>query len=144
MNDVETGASLMRLPAITMSPLDQAEQQRPIVMVLGMHRSGTSLCSHILSALGIDMTDSAPGPGLEAPGEDNPKGHWERWEVVGFHDRILHMFNQGFYSPLHDFALPIAWWADPRVADVRRDIAAFLKRRMGDAPFGSRIRGRSV
>ena len=36
--------------------------RRPIVMVLGMHRSGTSLCSHVLSALGLDMTDHGVGP----------------------------------------------------------------------------------
>ena len=28
-------------------------QAQPIVMVLGMHRSGTSLCSHVLSVLGV-------------------------------------------------------------------------------------------
>ena len=43
--------------------------RRPIVMVLGMHRSGTSLCSHVLSALGLDMTDHVAGPGLDTPGE---------------------------------------------------------------------------
>ena len=34
-----------------------AGQRRRIVVVLGMHRSGTSLCAHILSAMGIDMAD---------------------------------------------------------------------------------------
>jgi hypothetical protein len=32
--------------------------------------------------------------------------------------------------------LPVAWWADPRVAEVRREIAGFLERRMGNAYFG--------
>jgi hypothetical protein len=110
--------------------------RRPIVMVLGMHRSGTSLCSHVLSALGLDMTDRVPGPGLESPGEDNPLGHWERWEIVEFHDRILRFFNREFYNQAHDFALPVAWWAQPEVAQVRREIIAFLERRMGSGYFG--------
>jgi hypothetical protein len=38
-------------------------QRRPIVMVLGMHRSGTSLCSHMLSALGVNMA----GLGAQEP-----------------------------------------------------------------------------
>ncbi|HYU14330.1 MAG TPA: hypothetical protein VEK82_17260, partial [Stellaceae bacterium] len=105
-------------------------------MVLGMHRSGTSLCSHVLSALGLDMTDNMAAPGHDGPGKDNPLGHWERWEIVEFHDRILGLYNQGFFSPLHDFALPVAWWADPRVAEVRREITAFLERRMGNGYFG--------
>ena len=43
--------------------ISSAVERRPIVLVLGMHRSGTSLCSHILSALGLDMADTIPGPG---------------------------------------------------------------------------------
>ena len=37
--------------------ISSAVQRRPIVLVLGIHRSGISLCSHILSALGVDMAD---------------------------------------------------------------------------------------
>src|SRR5829696_1165404 len=105
-------------------------QRRPIVLVLGMHRSGTSLCAHVLSALGIDMSDDIRAQ------PSNAKGHWERAEIVGFHDRILEHFNRGFYTPHHDFSLPVAWWADPRVGDVRREIVAFLGERIGEAPFG--------
>src|ERR1700751_5618823 len=120
-----------RIPAIS-----SAVQRRPIVLVLGMHRSGTSLCSHILSALGVDMADKIPGPGNTSPAPDNPRGHWERWEIVEFHDRILGLFNRDYSGRFHDFALPVAWWADPRVAEIRREIVAFLEERMGDGYFG--------
>src|SRR5437868_15458263 len=93
-----------------------ASQGRPIVLVLGMHRSGTSLCSHVLSALGVEMSDKIPGPGLKEPSPDNAGGHWERWEIVEFHDRILDSFNRPYLSLTHDFSLPIAWCADPGVA----------------------------
>ena len=111
-------------------------QRRPIVLVLGMHRSGTSLCSHLLSALGVDMADQIPGPRATVPTRDNPQGHWERWEIVEFHDRILGLFNRDYLGRFHDFALPVAWWADPRVAQIRREIVAFLEQRMGDSYFG--------
>jgi hypothetical protein len=101
-----------------------------------MHRSGTSLCSHLLSALGIDMTDKVPGPGATSPTPDNPRGHWERWEIVEFHDRILGLFNRDYSGYFHDFPLPVAWWADPRVAQIRREIAAFLESRMDTRYFG--------
>jgi hypothetical protein len=116
--------------------ISRAVQRRPIVLVLGMHRSGTSLCSHILSALGIDMADNIAAPGAVAPTQDNPHGHWERWEIVEFHDRILSLFNRDYLGHFHDFALPVAWWADPRVAEIRREIVAFLERRIGDGYFG--------
>jgi hypothetical protein len=113
-----------------------AEQRRPIIMVLGMHRSGTSLCSHVLSALGIDMADMVPGPGLERVSADNAKGHWERWEIVALHDRILHELNRVYLTPAHDLAFPPAWWADPRIAELRREIVDFLGRRMRQDTFG--------
>ena len=113
-----------------------AALHRPIVLVLGMHRSGTSLCSNILSMLGIDMADTIAGPRLASPGPDNPHGHWERWEIAEFHDRILALFDREYLGPFHDFPLPVAWWADPRVAQIRREMIAFLQRRMGDTIFG--------
>src|SRR6516225_4571704 len=116
--------------------ISSAVQRRPIVLVLGMHRSGTSLCSHILSALGVDMADNIAGPGNVSVTPDNPQGHWERWEIVEFHDRILGLFNRAYLGRFHDFGLPVAWWADSRVVQIRREIVAFLKQRMGDGYFG--------
>jgi len=116
--------------------ISSAVHRRPIVLVLGMHRSGTSLCSHILSALGVDMADRIPGPGAMSPTPDNPRGHWERWEIVEFHDRIFHLFNRDYFGRFHDFSLPVAWWADPRVARIKGEIVAFLEQRMGAGYFG--------
>src|SRR5215469_2816464 len=110
--------------------ISSAGQRRPIAVVLGMHRSGTSLCSHILSAMGIDMADD-----IDAV-PSNAKGHWERLEIMEYHERILRLFNRDFFSPLHDFPLPAAWWADPRVCKLRRGFVAFLASRMGDGYFG--------
>jgi hypothetical protein len=118
--------------------ISSAVHRRPIVLILGMHRSGTSLCSHILSALGVDMADEM------GAGATNAKGHWERCEIVESHDRILHLFNRDYYNDpqawtlgrFYDFALPVAWWADPRVVQIRREIVAFLEKRMGNDYFG--------
>jgi hypothetical protein len=57
-------------------------------------------------------------------------------EIVEFHDRILGLFDRNYEGCFHDFALPVAWWADPRVAQIRREIVAFLESRMGDGYFG--------
>jgi hypothetical protein len=116
--------------------ISSVAQRRPIVVVLGMHRSGTSVCAHILSALGVDIADKIPGPGATSAHPSNPRGHWERWEIVEFHDRLLDLFNRDYLGRFHDFALPVAWWADPRVAEIRREIVAFLQRRLGDGYFG--------
>jgi hypothetical protein len=105
--------------------------QRAITIVIGMHRSGTSLVSGLLSALGRDMTDEI------SPNDSNPHGHWERWELVGFHDRVLAMFDRAFVGPNHAQPLPMGWWADPAVRRIRDEMAAWLEGRMGrSARFG--------
>src|ERR1700756_71983 len=140
MNDdmlIPQSLSIEPLRRDRITAISNAVQRRPIVLVLGMHRSGTSLCSHLLSGLGVDMADKIAGPGnWSAPDASNPRGHWERWEIVEFHDRILGLFNRDYLGRFHDFALPVAWWADPRVAQIRREIVAFLENRMGDGYFG--------
>ena len=98
--------------------------KRPIMVVLGMPRSGTSLCSHVLSVLGTDMTD----PIERQPA--NAHRHWERMELRAFHDQILDVFGRAYNSPTHDLPLPIAWWADPQVQAIRQEIVAFLRRRI--------------
>ncbi|TSJ60916.1 hypothetical protein FO470_15260 [Starkeya sp. 3C] len=108
-------------------PVPPAKQ--PIVIVLGMHRSGTSLCSHILSALGVDMADDV------GHGPANVDGHWERWELVDLHDRLLLALERPYNNPRgyelrHDLPLPRGWRALPVAHAVRRDIETFLKERM--------------
>jgi len=103
----------------------------PFIVVLGMHRSGTSLCADALGRLGVGIADQPDAQ------PSNPRGQWERLEIVERHDRILEMFDRGFYSPLHDLPLPAGWWLKPEVAEIRREIVGFLEqKRDAAAPFG--------
>jgi len=54
------------------------------VVILGFHRSGTSLLTRVLHKAGLFVGDD-----LLAAGESNRYGHFEDKEVVEFHDRIL-------------------------------------------------------
>jgi predicted nucleic acid-binding Zn-ribbon protein len=114
-------------PRDRVTAIANAMQRRPIVIVLGAPGSGASLCAHILSALGVDMVGVETGSGA---------GPWERAELVALHDRILALFNRAHLGPFHDFALPVAWWADPRVAGIKREIVACLEARIGAGYFG--------
>lgn len=93
---------------------------RPIYVVLGMHRSGTSLCSSILNMLGIDMTEE------EGPGVGNEAGHWERWPLVALQDEVLASFNRTYYSSSHDFSLPLGWWTRPHLRPIIRRMKDYL------------------
>lgn len=55
-----------------------------VVVVLSMHRSGSSLLSSILIDLGVHM-----GEKLLIRGKGNPYGHWEDLEFLNLNKRIL-------------------------------------------------------
>jgi hypothetical protein len=99
----------------------------PIVAVLGMHRSGTSMCAHILSVLGLDMVDDIQSV------PDAPVGYWERWEIAEFQNRILQMLDRDYFSPQHSQIFPPGWWADPRVRVIRNELLNWLRHRIGDS-----------
>jgi len=60
------------------------EVARRGVLVLGMHRSGTSAMAGMLGKLGCTLPSDLMGPGI-----GNEKGHWESLGVVALNDRIL-------------------------------------------------------
>jgi ADP-heptose:LPS heptosyltransferase/GT2 family glycosyltransferase len=131
-NRAEVSYSLSESPSAKnhIATMVDLVQFRPIVLVVGMPRSGMSLCAHILSTMGIYMTDEISVPSSDA------RNQWERREIVEFHDRILRLLNRVYLGPFYDFSLPVAWWADPRVCQIRSQIVAFLNERMGDSYFG--------
>lgn len=66
-------------------PALPAHPHRPIaIMVLGMHRSGTSALTRVLSLLGADL------PTAIMPATPwNEAGHWESVDLMELHDSIL-------------------------------------------------------
>ena len=64
------------------APVGAAKPQG--VLVLGMHRSGTSACTRVLNLLGCALSDNLLGAA-----EGNESGHWEPLEVVVLNDKIL-------------------------------------------------------
>ncbi len=59
------------------------------VVVLGMHRSGTSVVTRVISLLGLSLCREKDL--YAAP--DNPTGHWESTSLVAFNDRLLSLFG---------------------------------------------------
>ena len=64
--------------------------KRQVVTVLGMHRSGTSLCANLLHAMGVDMAEE-PGPS-----PNNRRGHWERPRINDLNDEVFALFGRAW------------------------------------------------
>ncbi|MCR9257269.1 MAG: glycosyltransferase [Alphaproteobacteria bacterium] len=79
------------------------------LLILGMHRAGTSAITRLVNLLGADL-----GNDLLPPAEDNLSGFWENREIVAFHHRAL----RAAVSDWDDFrAIDPAWFeSDPAKA----------------------------
>lgn len=109
--------------------------KRTCILVLGMHRSGTSAITGTLVKLGVAGPNT---PYLNGP--DNPRGHWESVPMIAFHDRLLaaagtswndiHPIDQAWFTtdtakPFYDEAklllaqefsdFPLFVFKDPRI-----------------------------
>ena len=56
-----------------------------VIVVIGMHRSGTSLVTRGLGALGVQLGDNLSADA--AP--DNAKGHWEDRDILELNERLM-------------------------------------------------------
>jgi hypothetical protein len=90
------------------------------ILVLGMHRSGTSAVTGVLSHVGVEL-----GPHLGSPLPDNPKGFFEHTDVVGVHEELLAALGTAWDDPR---SLPPGWHRDPAVAPFRAKLAAVVVR----------------
>ncbi|WP_210201666.1 glycoside hydrolase family 99-like domain-containing protein [Mesorhizobium sp. WSM3864] len=58
--------------------------KRTCIMVLGMHRSGTSALTRAISLLGAELPKNLLGAN-----PSNPAGHWEPQRLIELHDQML-------------------------------------------------------
>ena len=118
------------------SPLMAAEDPTPIpavaarrvVVVLGMHRSGTSAVAGCLQRLGVDL-----GPRLMPATADNPRGYYEHVDVVNFHDRFLLALGRSWDET---GPFPPGGWQDGEAANrYQAEMLALLRRDFATAPL---------
>ncbi|WP_374447373.1 hypothetical protein [Stella sp.] len=105
------------------TPLSAAGRRR-VVVVLGMHRSGTSLLASLLQALGVDL-----GPDLlldRTP--DNEAGYWEHKGIAEAQEAILAQLGRTWYLPEGQVPLPEGWWRLPELRPWRRQLADIVAR----------------
>jgi hypothetical protein len=89
------------------------------LLILGMHRSGTSALARVLGLCGADL-----GSRLVAGSHGNEAGHWEDAFAVELHDRLLAAFGATWDEPL---ALPRDWRQGEAGRDAVGQITAYLR-----------------
>jgi len=102
-----------------------------VIVITGMHRSGTSLVSSLLQKIGVNVGDQ-----LISPNSANPRGYFEDVDFYEFHEGLLHQRAQSYlhvdkkfiFEPTGDELdrarelvaershRPVWGWKDPRTA----------------------------
>ncbi len=106
----------------TLVPEETARQySRRVLLILGMHRSGSSLLGSICASLGINM-----GSRLIPPDQHNPAGYWEDADLVAIQENLLEALQQAWHGPRGPDPFPSRWWLSEGVRPYREALDALL------------------
>lgn len=94
------------------------------ILVLGMHRSGTSALTRVLNLLGAHV-----GNDLLAAKADNTRGFWEHAEAVAIHDRLLAALGRSWHDSRE---LPSGWLKSTAGKVAAGEVARLIERDMKD------------
>jgi hypothetical protein len=99
-------------------PSQHREEDQPgLVLVLGMHRGGTSCVAHMLQRAGLFLGDRL----MNDVTSSNLAGHWENLDVVAINDRILD-FSGGAWD-----RVPSCLRLDEEILERMRSFLASLR-----------------
>lgn len=100
---------------------------RTAILVLGMHRSGSSALARIISFLGAALPRH-----LVPASESNPRGHWESARLVALHEQLLASID----TTWDDWRAPPLRWRDNDTASkFGGKIQQAIDEEFGNAPL---------
>lgn len=106
------------------------QPEKKLIVVLGMHRSGTSAITRGLAALGVELGDNLLPPAQE----NNETGFWEDKDIFDFNERLLNKLGRSWDSAslIPDEAIA----SELHRAD-REEAASLIKKKLeGVSSFG--------
>src|SRR5688500_829655 len=98
------------------------------VLVVGMHRSGTSAVTEMLHRAGLDVPRAAR---LDAH-VTNPHGHWESWRLVAVNDDLLAAHGGTWSEPP---VLEPGWESGPAATALLDRARGTFQREHPNAPW---------
>lgn len=98
------------------------------VIVLGMHRSGTSAVTAALEAMGVFLGNKS-----QLSGDENKKGYFENDDIVPFNDRLLKFLNSRWDNPLFDGRSVIVAYGEEGLSSWYEEADDIFRRNFADA-----------
>lgn len=94
---------------------------RHIILIAGMHRSGTSVLTRAINLAGVPL----PSNLKPASPDVNAEGFWEPLEIKAFHDDILRGLKSSWNDPRE---IPIEWFDSPIFREFRAWLVEWIER----------------
>jgi len=101
---------------------------RRLVVVLGMHRCGTSLLANFLNTLGVDL-----GRDLMEPDRWNADGYWELQGLREVGDEILARLDRSFLSSKGVLPFADGWWRLESLQPLKQRLKDILLSQMDES-----------
>ena len=102
------------------------EPGKRAVLVVGMHRSGTSAVTRVLNYLGCALPNH-----LSGIARDNERGFWESPAIRDLNERILKSAGTAWDDWV---AFDPSWYESPRANEFRGDARTVLEDEFGESP----------
>ncbi|UEQ05714.1 hypothetical protein LMS44_07565 [Halomonas profundus] len=100
---------------------EQESNNREVVVVLGVGRSGTSLAMQALETLGIRVSEN-----IIPPNVSNPKGFYEDADIVEIHKQLLNTLTPSPAMPLQE-----GWINTPQARQALKQLKAIVEAQLG-------------
>ncbi len=100
-------------------------REKTAILILGMHRSGTSVLARICNLLGFDL-----GGKIMPPKSDNETGFWENEAVVSVHEQIFETIGASWDDMT---PLPPNWRDNDEVLGLAEQLKSVCRSEFGDS-----------
>jgi GT2 family glycosyltransferase len=107
---------------LTTQPASTLVPAQPLILLVGMHRSGTSLAASLLQTLGVGL----PGPWPLAD-IHNPEGYYEQLAIRDLQEQLLLELHRMWPTAAGTLPLPEHWLDTPSVLRAERRLEGMLR-----------------
>jgi hypothetical protein len=108
----------------------RTEDDKLVICIAGMHRSGTSMVAKLLHACELFL---GPAEEFMQPSSDNPEGYWENLHFVNVNEGIMAQFGGWWGNPP---SFPARWEFTPEVDSLFGEAQELVGRFSGHNCWG--------
>lgn len=103
-------------------------KQLKIILIVGMHRSGTSIFSNLMWQSGFAL-----GKNIDrAPKISNETGHWEHKEITNIQESLLTLLLGAYWNRADEIDLPQDWLSWPETQAAKAQLVDLIKKESTD------------